>query len=191
MENACFLVLAHTGLRASECVYLQLGDLDLTGRRLVIRQGKGRKERAVYLSETAALALIRYLGDTPRPANAPLWVRPNGRPIKYEWLVVKMTALGQAAGVAEVTPHRLRHSLATRLLNAGMDITRIQKLLGHTQLSTTQVYAQVLDTTLEADYRRAMTRIEQHSLPLSDEPLAVGNWPVGSDVKQKLGQMAY
>lgn len=191
LENACFLVLAHTGLRASECVYLQLGDLDLTGRRLVIRQGKGRKERAVYLSETAALALIRYLGDTPRPANAPLWVRPNGRPIKYEWLVVKMTALGQAAGVAEVTPHRLRHSLATRLLNAGMDITRIQKLLGHTQLSTTQVYAQVLDTTLEADYRRAMTRIEQHSLPLSDEPLAVGNWPVGSDVKQKLGQMAY
>jgi site-specific recombinase XerD len=191
LENACFLVLAHTGLRASECVYLQVGDLDLTGRRLVIRQAKGRKERAVYLSETAALALARYLGDTPRPANAPLWVRPNGRPIKYEWLLARMTALGQAAGVAEVTPHRLRHSLATRLLNAGMDITRIQKLLGHTQLRTTQVYAQVLDTTLEADYRRAMTRIEQHSLPLSDQPLAVGNWPVGSDARQKLGQMAY
>jgi site-specific recombinase XerD len=191
LENACFLVLAHTGLRASECVYLQVGDLDLTGRRLVIRQAKGRKERAVYLSETAALALARYLGDTPRPANAPLWVRPNGRPIKYEWLLARMTALGQAAGVAEVTPHRLRHSLATRLLNAGMDITRIHKLLGHTQLRTTQVYAQVLDTTLEADYRRAMTRIEQHSLPLSDQPLAVGNWPVGSDARQKLGQMAY
>lgn len=191
LENACFLVLAHTGLRASECVYLQVGDLDLTGRRLVIRQGKGRKERAIYLSDTAALALARYLGETPRPANAPLWVRPNGRPIKYEWLLVKMTALGQAAGVAEVTPHRLRHSLATRLLNAGMDITRIQKLLGHTQLSTTQVYAQVLDVTLEADYRRAMTKIEQQSQPLSDEPVAIGNWPVGLDTRQKLGQMAY
>jgi integrase/recombinase XerD len=119
LENACFFVLAHTGLRASECVYLQVGDLDLTGRRLLIRQGKGRKERAVYLSETAAVALTRYLADIPRPANAPLWVRPNGRPIKYAWLLAKVTALGLAAGVAEVTPHRLRHSLATRLLNAG------------------------------------------------------------------------
>jgi site-specific recombinase XerD len=191
LENACFLVLAHTGLRASECVYLQVGDLDLTGRRLVIHQGKGRKERVVYLSDTAAVALARYLGDTPRPANAPLWVRPNGRPIKYEWLLARMTALGLAAGVAAVTPHRLRHSLATRLLNAGMDITRIQKLLGHTQLRTTQVYAQVLDATLEADYRQAMTRIEQHSQPLLDEPLAIANWPVGSDTRQKLGQMAY
>jgi len=190
LENACFLVLAHTGLRASECVYLQVGDLDLTGRRLLIRQGKGRKDRAVYLSDTATLALTRYLGDTPRPANAPLWVRPNGRPVKYAWLLAHVTALAQAAGVAEVTPHRLRHSLATRLLNAGMDITRIQKLLGHTQLSTTQVYAQVLDATLEADYRQAMIRIERHSLPLSNEPLAVINWPVGSDIKQKLGQMA-
>jgi hypothetical protein len=109
-----------------------------------------------------------------------------------------MTALGQAAGVAEVTPHRLRHSLATRLLNASMNITRIQKLLGHTQLSTTQVYAQVLDTTLEADYRQAMTRIEQHSPPLSDQPLAVADWPVRSEAKYpmlsevggKLSQMA-
>ena len=72
----------------------------------------------------------------------------------------------------------------------GMDITRIQKLLGHTQLSTTQVYAQVLDTTLEADYRQAMSRIERHSLPLSNEPMAVINWPLGSDIKQKLSQMA-
>ncbi len=182
--------VSQTGLRASECVYLQVGDLDLPGRRLVVRQGKGRKDRVVYLSDLAALAVVRYLGETPRPAPAPLWVRPNGRPLKYEWLAVKMTALGQAAGVAEVTPHRLRHSLATRLLNAGMDITRIQKLLGHTQLSTTQVYAQVLDTTLEADYRRAMTKIEQHSPPLSNEPVTVSNWPVGSDIRQKVGQMA-
>jgi site-specific recombinase XerD len=190
LENACYLVLAHTGLRASECVFLQVGDLDLTGRRLLVRQGKGRKDRVVYLSDIAALALTRYLGQSPRPANAPLWLRPNGRPLKYVWLLHHLAALALAAGVAEVTPHRLRHSLATRLLNAGLDITRIQKLLGHTQLSTTQVYAQVLDTTLEADYRQAMTRIERHSLPLSNEPLAVINWPLGADIKQKLGQMA-
>jgi site-specific recombinase XerD len=198
LENACFLVLAHTGLRASECVYLQVGDLDLPGRRLLVRQGKGRKDRVVYLSDLAALALTRYLGSAPRPAHAPLWIRPNGRPLRYEWLANKMAALGLAAGVAEVSPHRLRHSLATRLLNAGMDLTRIQKLLGHTQLSTTQVYAHLLDATLEADYRRAMTKIEQHSPPLSDQPLAVGDWPVRpeanypilSEVGGNLRQMA-
>jgi site-specific recombinase XerD len=183
LENACFLVLAHTGLRASECVYLEVGDLDLPGRRLVVRQGKGRKDRVVYLSDLAAQALTRYLGPIPRPAHAPLWIRPNGRPLRYEWLANQMAALGLAAGVAEITPHRLRHSLATRLLNAGMDITRIQKLLGHTQLSTTQVYAQVLDVTLEADYRRAMTKIELHSRPLSDQPVAVDHWPLRSDLK--------
>jgi site-specific recombinase XerD len=53
LENACFFVLAHTGLRASECVYLQVGDLDLPGRRLLVRQGKGRKDRVVYLSDLA------------------------------------------------------------------------------------------------------------------------------------------
>jgi site-specific recombinase XerD len=198
LENACFLVLAHTGLRASECVYLQVGDLDLPGRRLVVRQGKGRKDRVVYLSDLATQAVARYLGPTPRPAHAPLWVRPNGRPLRYEWLADKMSALGLAAGVVEVSPHRLRHSLATRLLNAGMDLTRIQKLLGHTQLSTTQIYAQLLDVTLEADYRRAMTKIEQHSPPLSDQPVAVDHWPVRpeakypmlSEVGGKLRQMA-
>ena len=98
----------------------------------------------------------------------------------------RVTALGQAAGVVEVTPHRLRHSLATRLLNTGMDITRIQKLLGHRQLSTTQVYAQVLDTTLEADYHRAMSRLEQQHPPLSTEPVAVSNWPVGVETHTPL-----
>jgi site-specific recombinase XerC len=101
-----------------------------------------------------------------------------------------VAALGQAAGLAEVTPHRLRHSLATRLLNAGMDITRIQKLLGHAQLSATQIYAQVLDATLEADYRRALAHIERQSLPLSDEPVAVGHWPVRVAAREKLSQMA-
>jgi site-specific recombinase XerD len=198
LENACFLVLAQTGLRASECVYLEVGDLDLPGRRLLVRQGKGRKDRVVYLSDLAVLAVTRYLGSTSRPAHAPLWVRPNGRPLRYEWLASHITALGLAAGVVEVSPHRLRHSLATRLLNAGMDLTRIQKLLGHTQLSTTQVYAQLLDATLEADYRRAMTKIEQHSPPLSHQPVAVEDWPVRPEANYPilstgggiLGQMA-
>jgi len=177
LENACFWVLAHSGLRASECVDLQYQDCDLTGQRLLVRQGKGGRDRLVYLSATAVQALRRYLADTPRPATAPLFTRPSGAPITYEWLLPHIAALGEAAGVVGVTPHRLRHTLATRLLNAGMDITRIQRLLGHQHLATTMIYARIADTTVENDYRRALQHIERQQMPLSDTPVAV-DWPV-------------
>ena len=177
LETACFFILAHTGLRASECVDLQTQDLDLITDRLVVRQGKGQRDRIVYLSDTARQAVMWYLAGTARPANAPLWLRPNGQPVSYQWLYGHVCALGEAAGVPEVTPHRLRHTLATRLLNAGMDVTRIQKLLGHEHLNTTMIYARVLDSTLEADYRRAMTQIERQQMPLSDIPQPAANWP--------------
>jgi site-specific recombinase XerD len=131
LENACFLVLAHTGVRAAECVDLQGQDLDLSAGRLTVRQGKGQRDRVVYLSDLARQALADYLGATPRTPTDPVWMRPTGQPITDGWLREHIAALGQAAGVPDVTPHRLRHTLATRLLNAGMDITRIQKLLGH------------------------------------------------------------
>jgi site-specific recombinase XerD len=177
LENACFWVLAHSGLRASECVDLHYQDCDLAGRRLLVRQGKGGHDRLVYLSTTAVQALRRYLADTPRPATAPLFSQPSGAPITYEWLLPHIAALGAAAGVAGVTPHRLRHTLATRLLNAGMDITRIQRLLGHQHLATTMIYARIADTTVENDYRRALQHIERQQLPLSDTPVAV-DWRV-------------
>jgi site-specific recombinase XerD len=177
LEQACFFVLAHTGLRASECVDLRVGDLDLSGGRLWVRQGKGQRDRVVYLSDRARQALVSYLGERqPHPAS-PLWLRPGGQPIGYPWLITHIAALGAAAGVEAVTPHRLRHTLATRLLNGGMEITSIQKLLGHEHLDTTLIYARVLDTTVEADYRRAMRQIEQRQMPLSDVPETAANWP--------------
>lgn len=177
LENACFWVLAHSGLRASECVELQYQDCDLAGRRLLVRQGKGNRDRLVYLSATAVQALRRYLADTPRPPTAALFTQPSGAPITYEWLLPHIAALGAAAGVAGVTPHRLRHTLATRLLNAGMDVTRIQRLLGHQHLATTMIYARIADTTVENDYRRALQHIECQQLPLSNTPVAV-DWPI-------------
>ena len=184
LENACFFILAHTGLRAGECVDLQGNDLDLDSRRLIVRQGKGSRDRVVYLSDTACQALISYL-DGRRPAPpSPLLTRPTGQPISYMWLYQHIIALGQAAGGIEVTPHRLRHTMATRLLNAGMKITRIQKLLGHDHLSTTMIYARVSDATLEADYRQAMRRIEHQQMPLSRTPELVTNWPVSQTTDQ-------
>jgi len=182
LENACFFVLAHTGLRASECVDLQFQDLHSSSGRLMVRQGKGQRDRVVYLSTLARQAIKLYLDGTTRPPTAPLWTRPAGQPVTYSWLYNHIGALGQAAGVASVTPHRLRHTLATRLLDAGMDITRIQKLLGHEHVTTTQIYARTRDEIVEADYHQAMSKIEQQQMPMSTTPELVDNWPVPETV---------
>jgi len=169
LENACFFLLAHTGLRASECLDLQRQDLDLPTGRLTVRWGKGQRDRVVYLSDTLQLALTLYLAHSPIPPTASLWLRPDGRPLTSTWLYRCIVALGLAAGQIKVSPHRLRHTLATRLLNTGMDITRIQKLLGHDHLNTTMIYARVLDKTLQTDYQQAMVKIEAQ---------LVSNWPI-------------
>jgi site-specific recombinase XerD len=186
LENACLAVLAHTGLRASELLDLQFQDLDLTTHRLIVRQGKGQRDRIVYLSELARQAIDRYLAGTSRSPAAPLWTRPNGQPFSYSWLRAHVAACGLAAGIADLTAHRLRHTLATRLLNAGMDITRIQKLLGHEHITTTQIYARVLDTTVQADYYQAMYKIERQQMPLSNTPEPVPDWPTTQPIQHNL-----
>jgi len=186
LENACFFMLAHTGMRANECVDLLGQDLDLPGRRVWVRQGKGQRDRVVYLSETAAHALSTYLADRQLVSTAPLFVRPQGQSINYKWLKHHIKQLGQAAGAIVVTPHQLRHTLATRLLNAGMKITHIQKILGHQHLDTTMIYARVLDKTVEADYQQVMHQIELQQLPLSRTPTLVADWPVSPIPAQKV-----
>jgi site-specific recombinase XerD len=182
LATAAVSVLAHTGLRAGECLDLLVQDLDLAAGRLLVRNGKGLKDRVVYLSPLASQAVRAYLGQTARPANSRLLLRANGRPISYQWLRNQVEQLAAAAGVEHVSPHRLRHTLATQLLNAGMDITRIQKLLGHAFLNTTQIYARVHDATLEADYRQAMRQIERQQMPLSSTAEPAPDWPA----KQKV-----
>ncbi len=186
LENTCFWVLAHTGIRASECVDLRRQDLDLAARRLMIRQGKGQRDRVVYLSDLAATALHHYLLDIHLNPTSPLFVRPSGRPITYRWLRQHIAALGLAAGKIAVSPHRLRHTLATRLLNAGMKETAIQKLLGHEQLSTTMIYARISDKTVQTDYQQAMHQIEAQQLPLSRTPDLVTNWPIPTPAPAQL-----
>jgi len=177
LENACLFVLLHSGLRKSECVDLRFQDLDLAGQRLIVRQGKGQRDRLVYLSDMTCQAIQVYLQDAVRRPTDPVWLYPNGKPMSDHWLKDHVAAIGQAVGIEHLSPHRLRHTCATRLLNAGMDITRIQKLLGHEQISTTMIYARVQDATVEADYRQALSRIERQQMPLSDQPITVANWP--------------
>jgi site-specific recombinase XerD len=173
LETACALVLAHTGIRSGECAVLQRQDIDLQARRLLIRQGKGQRDRMVYLSDLACQALTHYLQDYPLTPTSPLWIAPTGKPISQLWLQKCIASLGQQAGIPDLQPHRLRHTFATRLLNAGVDITRIQKLLGHDRLTTTMIYARVYDATVEADYRSAMHKIEALITPLSSTSIPI------------------
>jgi site-specific recombinase XerD len=177
LENSCLFLLLHSGLRSGECADLLFQDLDLPGQRLIIRQGKGQKDRLVCLSEHTVLALQLYLQGTSHRPDDPLWRYASGRPMSIYWLRDHVADLGKAAGIENLYPHRLRHTCATRLLNAGMDITRIQKLLGHEMLATTMIYARVQDATLERDYRQAMALIERQQMPLSSGPISVGDWP--------------
>ena len=174
---AAVLVMLHSGLRSGECVALRMQDLDLGAKRLIVRQGKGQRDRLVYLSETTCLALQSYLQDTPRSLTDPVWLSTSGKPLSQGTLAKQVARLGETLGISNLYPHRLRHTCATRLLNAGMDITSIQKLLGHEMISTTMIYARVHDATVERDYRQALHTLQLCQMPLSDKPIPVEDWP--------------
>jgi integrase/recombinase XerC len=179
-DTAWYFVLAHTGIRLNELIDLRRGDVDVAGARLRIDQGKGHRDRIVSLSDMAQRALTRYLAALPpQAAEAPLFYWAEGVPLGYRWVQKRLHELGDAAGVKDVSPHRLRHTFATRLINQGVPIPVIQKLLGHDDLNTTQRYAKVADPTVEREYRQAMTEIEQRAGALSLAPLPLPDvWPV-------------
>jgi site-specific recombinase XerD len=176
LENACMWIMLHSGLRVGECADLHYQDLDLPSKRLVIRLGKGQRDRVVYLSDVTCQAILTYLNDVDLHPIDLFFLQPSGKPVTVEWLRVHVAAIGKAVGIDNLYPHRLRHTCATRLLNAGMEITRIQKLLGHENLATTMIYARVQDATVETDYRQAMQLIERKQMPFSTEPVEVKDW---------------
>jgi site-specific recombinase XerD len=158
LDRAWFYLLAHQGLRISELCDLRLADLDLEGQRLVVRQGKGLRDRFVPLSPTTVAVVGDYLAlrGTAQTDHLLLFRQQMLKPALVQ---TRLRRYGQAVDV-QVSPHRLRHTLATRLLNSGMDIVSIQHLLGHENLTTTQIYAQVYDATVQQDFQQAMTRLE-------------------------------
>jgi site-specific recombinase XerD len=169
-DATCFFLLAHTGLRAAELVDLRRNDMDLERKTLHL-SGKGGRDRVVYLTDRDIEALQRYLTLWPEGPEALLLTGTRSGRLGREALRTRLNALAAEAQVAHVSPHRLRHTLATRLINTGMPITDLQKLLGHDRLSTTQIYARVYDATVERDYRRAMAQLQAEASAAS-EPLA-------------------
>jgi site-specific recombinase XerD len=159
LDRAVFHLFWQSGLRIGELEELRLEDLDLAGRKLSVRNGKGMKDRTVYMTDTTVHALSAYLAVRGvGPTNHVFLYRNEA--LKKDLARSRIKDAGKRVGV-KVYPHRLRHTTATQLLNAGCPVTSIQKFLGHKKLNTTMVYARAYDKTVEADYYAAMGRIEQ------------------------------
>jgi integrase/recombinase XerD len=168
-DRAILELLYGTGMRISELVGLSLGDLD-TNDGLVRVHGKGDKERVVPLGRFAAAAVASWLGPggrevlepkrwTRRDDNEALLLNARGGRLSRQgaWGVVRKH--GRAVGLEDrLTPHVLRHSCATHMLDHGADIRAVQELLGHASISTTQVYTLVSTERLWAVYRAAHPR---------------------------------
>ncbi|EHM55561.1 site-specific recombinase, phage integrase family [Cardiobacterium valvarum F0432] len=141
------------GLRVSELVGLRLGNLNLQDGILRVR-GKGQKERIVPIGEDAVAAVERYIHSArpqllKNPLDDTLFLNERGKAITRQafWKLIRDYAI--ACGItARVSPHTLRHAFATHLVNHGADLRVVQMLLGHSSLSTTQIYTHIAEARL-------------------------------------------
>ncbi len=157
--RAAFYLLWQGGLRLGEVEELRLEDLDLPQKRLSVRNGKGKKDRTVYLTETAIHVLQEYLAVRGEGSGDHVFLYRNA-PLRKDLIRAQLKYAGERIGM-KIFPHRLRHTCATQLLNAGCRVTSIQRFLGHKELSSTMLYARAHDQTVADDYFHAMQRIEQ------------------------------
>ena len=164
-DRALFELLYATGLRVSEAAGLDLEDVDFSARLLRV-VGKGNKERIAPFGEEAGDALSAYLParlarrrrahETGADDGEPLFVNARGGRLTTRSMARLLKLRLRAAGLSiEISPHALRHSFATHLLEAGADLRAIQELLGHASLSTTQKYTHLDAARLREVYRKA------------------------------------
>jgi integrase/recombinase XerD len=163
-DRALVEFLYGTGARVSEAVDLDVDDVDLETMTVVVT-GKGNKQRLLPLGEFAANSLDAYLvrGRTPlllKGKGTPrLFLNSLGRPLSRQSAYGVVQQAAKRAGVsATVSPHTLRHSFATHLLEGGADVRVVQELLGHSSVTTTQIYTMVTIDTLQTVYRTSHPR---------------------------------
>lgn len=171
LDLSWFFILSDGGLRVSELLTLTIDDWDPQTQALHIRHGKGRHERRVPVSVRTAQALESHLAGRRTQRQAPLLIR-LGQAVSADYIRRRLHTFAAQAQVEGVTPHRLRHTYATRLLNGGgLPITTLQKLMGHRRLDTTMLYTAVYGQTLQNDYAMAMVRLQARSESSPDRDL--------------------
>ena len=162
-DRAVLELLYGTGIRVSELVHLDLDDLDLRNGTIKVL-GKGSKHRIVPVGSKAREALQAYIpsrarllsGQTSDDDRRAIFLSPHGRRIypKSVYLIVRKY-IGAVSELAKKSPHVLRHTFATHLLNRGADLRAVKELLGHESLSTTQLYTHVTVDRLKRIYKQA------------------------------------
>lgn len=172
-DRAMFTLMLRCGLRVEEVAHLVLGNMDLKRRTLHIQDGKGARDRIVYISNDALYALLEYL--RVRPANkakrvflvekGPL----TGQPISVRGIQKRMEYYAHKTNL-KISCHHLRHTMATQMLNADADLSTIQDLLGHNSIRTTQRYCRVSNLKVQKDYYKAMEVIMQRTAGNPDNP---------------------
>lgn len=162
-DRAIFEVAYSCGLRAEEVVNLNIGSIDFDAEAIRVL-GKGRKERLVPVGEPAQKALRRYLQAARHAlsrdgSETALFLSKSGRRLSTSDVRRRLQVwVARLSDLGRVSPHSLRHSFATHLLEGGADLRSIQELLGHSSVSTTQIYTRVEPSRLAQEYRRAHPR---------------------------------
>jgi site-specific recombinase XerD len=166
-DRSWFLTLAHTGVRISELMDLRMGNVSLVAGRAIVRGSKPGHDRAIYLTPALIDALQRFLPNRPDlPGQDHIFLLHRRLPCVWT-IRDRLTKYAKQINL-HVTPHRLRHTFATRLINRGLSIQSLRQLMGHRSINTTMLYAQIYDETLHAQFRDAMSDIES---------IAVEDWP--------------
>jgi len=165
-DRAMLELLYASGMRVSELVSLNLGDIDIKGG-YVRCFGKGHKERIVPIYEQVALAVKNYIDET-RPQlvrnknEQALFLNPRGERLTRQGFWQKLKEYAKSAGLdIKISPHTLRHSFATHMLSGGADLRSVQELLGHANISTTQVYTHLTTEHVRRTYEKSHPRAEQ------------------------------
>jgi site-specific recombinase XerD len=160
-DKAMFLLMLRSGLRVEEVARLTVDAVEYRKRQVFILNGKGAKDRVVYLSDDTRIALETYLQRRPSRVKKLFLVQKGpltGTPISVRGIQKRIEYYARKSGL-DVSCHRLRHTMATQLLNADADLSSIQDLLGHTHITTTQRYCKVANLKVQRDYYKAMEMV--------------------------------
>lgn len=161
-DYALLMLLYSSGLRRSEAVGLNVGDVDFISGFVRV-YGKGRKERIVPVGENALKSIKKYLDTRPDVvASSPLFVNKDGKRLSSTSVFLILLKMARRARFTrKIKPHMLRHSFATHLLNHGCDIRGVSQMLGHSDLSTTQIYTHLSIEHLKKVYNKYHPRAKK------------------------------
>ncbi len=163
-DRAMLELLYASGMRISELVALNMGDVNTEGDYFVRCFGKGRKERIIPLYEQIAMTVKKYVDeDRPRLAHGKkdvaLFLNARGERLTRQGFWQKLKEYAKSAGLSnQISPHTLRHSFATHMLSGGADLRSVQELLGHANISTTQVYTHLTTEHVRRTYDKSHPR---------------------------------